>query len=87
MKSWAPEIRHHIETWATRLGPLRWWPRYVYHFTDVHNAASIIRSGHLYSRAEAERRGLMKAVLGIVTMHLDDALAFAGPLTFEEIPF
>jgi len=60
VKPWAGEIQHHIETWASRLGPLRWWPRYVYHFTDVHNAASIIRSGHLYSRAAAEQRGLMK---------------------------
>jgi len=60
VKSWADEIQHHIETWATLLGPLRWWPRYVYHFTDVRNAASIIQSEHLYSRAEAERQGLMK---------------------------
>ncbi|MCD6344337.1 MAG: DUF4433 domain-containing protein [Anaerolineae bacterium] len=60
MKPWADEIQHHIETWANRLGPLCWWPRYVYHFTDVRNAASIIRSGHLYSRAAAEQRGLMK---------------------------
>jgi len=60
VKSWADEIQRHIETWASRLGLLRWWPRYVYHFTDVHNAASIIRSGYLYSRAEAEQRGLMK---------------------------
>lgn len=60
MKPWADEIQHHIETWASRLGPLRWWPRYVYHFTDVRNAASIIRDGHLHSRAAAEQRGLMQ---------------------------
>ena len=60
MKPWADEIRRHIETWSVRLGPLGWWPRYAYHFTDVHNAASIIQSGYLYSRAEAERRGLMR---------------------------
>lgn len=59
MKPWANEIQHHINTWASRLEPLDWWPRYVYHFTDVHNAANIIRSGHLYSRTAAEQRGLM----------------------------
>jgi hypothetical protein len=60
VKPWADEIQRHIEIWATQLGPLDWWPRYVYHFTDVHNAASIVQSGHLYSRAEAERRELMR---------------------------
>jgi len=60
VKPWADEIKSHIEAWATRLGPLRWWPRYIYHFTDVRNAVSILQTGHLYSRIEAERRGLMK---------------------------
>jgi len=60
VKPWTDEIQHHIEIWAMQLGQLNWWPRYVYHFTDVHNAASIIESGHLYSRAEAVQRGLMK---------------------------
>lgn len=60
MKLWKADIERHIETWSARLGNLHWWPRYVYHFTDVRNAASIIQGGHLYSRAEAERRGLMK---------------------------
>lgn len=60
MKPWVDEIKFHIETWAARLRPLDWWPRYVYHFTDVNNAASIIQSGCLYSRAEANQRGLMK---------------------------
>jgi len=59
VKPWADEIQRHIDTWAARLGPLSWWPRYVYHFTDVHNAASIIQSECLYSRIEAERRSLM----------------------------
>jgi len=58
VKPWADEIRRHIETWAVWLGPLDWWPRYVYHFTDVHNAASIIQSGCLCSRAAAELKAL-----------------------------
>ncbi len=59
MKTWADEVRRHIETWANQLGSLNWWPRFVYHFTDVRNAASIIQTGYLYSRNEAERLGLM----------------------------
>jgi len=59
VKPWADEIQHHIETWTKRLEPLDWWPRFVYHFTDVQNVASILQSGHLYSRTEASRQGLM----------------------------
>ncbi|MBN1139358.1 MAG: DUF4433 domain-containing protein [Anaerolineae bacterium] len=59
MKPWIDEIQRHIETWASRLGSLDWWPRFVYHFTDVRNAVRILQSGHLYSRSEAEQRGLM----------------------------
>ncbi len=60
MKSWTTDIEQHIRTWSARLGNLGWWPRYVYHFTDVNNAARIIDSGHLYSRMEAIRHGLME---------------------------
>jgi hypothetical protein len=59
MKPWADEIRRHIDVWANQLGILNWWPRYVYHFTDVCNAAKIVQSGYLYSRSEAQQRGLM----------------------------
>jgi hypothetical protein len=60
VKPWADEIRGHIQAWSARLGPLSWWPRFVYHFTDVHNAVSILKAGYLYSRAEAERQCLMR---------------------------
>lgn len=60
MKPWHDEIRQHIDEWSARLGNRHWWPRYVYHFTDVRNAASIIKTGLLYCRAEAERLGLME---------------------------
>ena len=60
MKPWKADIEHHIAMWAARLGHLDWWPRYVYHFADVLNAANIIQSGHLYSRAEAKRLGLIQ---------------------------
>ncbi len=60
MKPWVGEIRQHIAAWENRLGVLGWWPRFVYHFTDVHNAVTIIQSGYLYSRNEAMRLGLLQ---------------------------
>lgn len=37
----------------------RWWPNFIYHFTDVRNAVSILEQGALFSRNESLRRGLM----------------------------
>ncbi len=54
-------IRKHINDWSTRLGNLNWWPKYVYHFTDIHNAVSILESGYLYSRNLARANNLMQA--------------------------
>ncbi len=59
MKPWHIEIREHIDRWSRQLGNRGWWPKYVYHFTDVTNAAHIIESGTLYCRTEAIRLGLM----------------------------
>lgn len=59
MKSWANAIEAHIQHWSARLGNLSWWPRYLYHFTDVQNAANILQTGYLYSRHEAQRQGMM----------------------------
>ena len=59
MKTWRPIIEQHIRNWSARLGNLHWWPSYVYHFTDVRNAANILKSGFLYSRIEASQLGLM----------------------------
>ena len=42
------------------LGTARnWWPDYVFHFTDIQNAVSILKQGVLFSREEALSRGLM----------------------------
>ena len=59
MKSWIEDIRQHVTTWSGRLREREWWPRFVYHYTDVQNAVNILKEGSLYSRAEAARRGLM----------------------------
>jgi len=60
MKPWHADIERHIAIWSQRLGHLNWWPRFVYHFTDVRNAVHVLQSGNLYSRAEATRLGLMQ---------------------------
>jgi hypothetical protein len=61
LKAWVADIEQHVVTWSQHLRNAGhgWWPRYVYHYTDVQNAAKIIETGCIYSRAEAERLGLM----------------------------
>ncbi len=59
MKPWAPLLQQHIAGWSAKLGTRDWWPKYVYHYTDVRNAAEIVRIGALFSRADTIRLGLM----------------------------
>lgn len=61
MKDWVADIQEHVRVWSQRLKPVNreWWPRYVYHYTDIQNAVSILKGGYVYSRAEATRRHLM----------------------------
>lgn len=40
--------------------PVNWWPKFAFHYTDVTNAASILSSGYLYSRANATHLRVMK---------------------------
>lgn len=44
------------EAW---LGTNSWWPGYLFHFTDIQNAVSILKEGALINRNEAQARGLM----------------------------
>ena len=37
-----------------------WWPKYLYHYSDVNNIVSILESNHLYSRKLALEKGLLK---------------------------
>ena len=88
MKPWADDIRQHIERWSNRLGNLNWWPRYVYHFTDIHNAVNILKERYLYSRAEAQQFGLMKVdnaspavIQQTQSAHLEYVRLYFRPLT------
>jgi len=88
MKLWKEEIRHHIEEWSGQLGDRHWWPHYLYHFTDVCNAASIIKTGYLYSRAEAQRLQLMQVdsaspevISGTRAEHLEYVRLYFRPRT------
>lgn len=38
-----------------------WWPMYLYHFTDIHNAISIIDTGSIYGRHDAIDKHLMQS--------------------------
>jgi len=60
MKTWRDEIKKHIDNWSRRLGSRGWWPKYVYHSTDIRNAVRIIQCEYLYSRNEAIKRNLMQ---------------------------
>lgn len=39
--------------------PVKWWPKFAYHHTDVSNAVNILNTGFLYSRDNAQKLGLM----------------------------
>ncbi len=41
-----------------------WWPRFVYHYTDIRNAARILQDGCLLSRNEAEEQGRLEVSSG-----------------------
>lgn len=40
--------------------PVKWWPKYAYHYTDIANAVSILYSGCIYSRVHAKELGIMQ---------------------------
>ena len=40
--------------------PVKWWPHYAYHYTDIRNAVSILESGMLYSRMQAVELQVMQ---------------------------
>lgn len=65
-----------------------WWPKFAYHYTDVTNAASILDSGFLYSRVNAEKMKLMQndnASRQVIDMTKTEAVAnvrfYFRPLT------
>lgn len=39
---------------------IKWWPNFLYHFTDVHNASNILYEGFIWSRQKAEDKHVMK---------------------------
>ncbi len=62
MKDWRPDLDAHVAKWSGKLKSegRAWWPKYVYHFTDIRNATSVLNTNVLYSRTRAESLGLMK---------------------------
>lgn len=39
---------------------ISWWPEFLYHFTDVHNAVGILQDGFIWSREQADAKHVMQ---------------------------
>ena len=78
MKSDAYQIRAVLNNlsqmdWIRR-SERRWWPRLLFHYTDIQNAARILSSGYLYSRQFLEDERLLAVSSGS-----DEVLAGTHP--------
>ena len=56
----ADQIRRFLQSlerqdWIRR-SERRWWPKFLFHFTDIRNVAQILRDNILYSRAQVEKQ-------------------------------
>lgn len=68
MKHDADRIRAVLDNlanadWVKR-SERRWWPRLLFHYTDIHNAVRILSSGFLSSRQYLEDEGLLAVSSG-----------------------
>ena len=61
MEPWEARVRQHAKNWCEtyKAAGKPNIPGFVYHFTDIRNAASILTSGRIYSRKTAVAKGLM----------------------------
>lgn len=58
LKADADQIKNFLsnlaqQDWIKRT-ERRWWPKFVFHYTDIRNAVRILQEGHLYSRTYLE---------------------------------
>ena len=68
MKRDADQIRTVLDNlsrmdWIKRT-ERRWWPRFLFHYTDIQNAARILSLGHLHSRQYLVDEGLLAVSSG-----------------------
>lgn len=68
MKSDANQIKIFLKSlseqeWIYR-SERRWWPSFVFHYTDILNAANILNGGVIFSRQEAEKRRVLSVSSG-----------------------
>ena len=67
-------IKHNMDN-----APVRWWPKFAYHFTDIRNAVNILSLGRLYSRLSAEQFDIMKndnASRQVIDMTSEETMSF-----------
>jgi ssDNA thymidine ADP-ribosyltransferase, DarT len=90
MKVTRAELTAHVAKWASAPAHTAapWIPKYVYHFTDINNAVSILRTGELLSRSEALARKLMshdnasaQVIAATSAAHLDFVRMYFRPRT------
>ena len=72
LKSDADQIKQFLddlaqESWVKR-SERRWWPRFLFHYTDVNNAVSILQDGRLLSRQEAVNHNRLSISSGSSTI-------------------
>lgn len=72
--TFAEKIKQNVET-----ASVKWWPQYAFHYTDITNAVSIIKSGKLYSRLKAQEAQVMKndnASRQVIDMTMSNATSY-----------
>ncbi|RMH12722.1 MAG: DUF4433 domain-containing protein [Gammaproteobacteria bacterium] len=83
-RSTAADIRQFLQDLAKqdwiRRSERRWWPHFLFHYTDIRNAVRILQDGTLYSRLQAEQMGRMAIssgspdVLAGTSLHIQDCV-------------
>lgn len=75
-------LQHLAEQDWVKRTERRWWPRFVFHYTDIRNAVQILTDGVLYSRLQAERLGKLAVSSGS-----DEVLTGTDPTIKDSVRF
>ena len=57
------KLRDHIDRLRSACwidSAREWWPRYLFHCTDILNVVNVVKSGELLSRAQAKQSGNLR---------------------------
>lgn len=59
---------------ASEVAYIKWWPKYVYHYTDINNAINILEDGKIYSRNKAVNRMINENAGLEILNHTEDEI-------------